>query len=418
MNSRKLAESWPWLEKLKVTIRERGVNLSDADTEQNNAVYQLIIVMLHKMLIGIDTHLKYLSLLPWALSRADTEEGAKEVMRQVRVTPWEQMDPLTRRVMDEVGADIDKVARGGPVSEALRNRLKPFKKTPLDESLGEGYHRDTYYEHTRASGSSTRHLKQHTRFKESLERCNKFVEEYGDRGSDVFRYEWRCAKRIVQTSANNRWHPVMEPMSVVLSRVYREDERAEEDFSAICNREAPRNLIDHDAVSGKEALRNEYLITVLNPTKNYSMRRSVNRIDEAGQPTATEEHVHFRLIGLAHGNRRPKRLIGADPDGSPQHEASLALLVVFQDRWVPPGGSGDEGLERYHVHTSTDPVRGSLSPTLDYLVDLWKPLRVMSATERNRGQRVRQRPVALRRYTFVHRLVICEGKILTFSIEY
>ena len=237
MNSRCLAESWPWLQKWQARVRDSGAALyQEGDCEGNRDVYECIVCMLHKMLQGIDSHFGYLGILPWALSRADTTEGALEVMRQVKKLPWDRHDPLTRKVMSRVGGDIERVSQGEPVSTALQSELAPFKQVPLDESLGEGYHRDTHKEKSRATGSTSRHLKQNTRFKRNLTRCNEFVKRYGERGEAVFRYEWRSAKRIVQAQRKNRWHPSKLKMSEVLARVYREDERAEEDFSSICSR--------------------------------------------------------------------------------------------------------------------------------------------------------------------------------------
>ena len=189
----------------------------------------------------------------------------------------------------------------------------------------------------RATASTSRHLKQNTRFKRNVERCNKFVARYGTRGRDVFSYEWRSAKRILQTKFKRRWMPVQRKMSEVLAAVYRESERAEQDFSAICSRQQPACPIDHDSVNGKEELRNEYLVHMLKPATHYSVHGDHTSINPDGSTETERKYVHFRLIETAHGNERPKRSLAGVPGGSVAHEAPMALLVVFEDRWAPPG---------------------------------------------------------------------------------
>ena len=336
MNSRKLPLVHTFLDNKKAEIRSLGESLTDVNTENDTIMYELILCMLHKYLQGIDAHFKYLTILPWALSRGETKDGAEHIMKLVKAIPWERHDPLTKKFMTSVGGDVAKVAEGAQASEALVRAIKPFWQIPFDESMGEGYHRATHYELIRATGSSTRHVKQSTRFKESLARCNDFVDTYAARGSQVFRYEWRAVKRILQTSAKYRWLPVQEPMRKVLQRVYREDARADEDFSSIVNRE-PGVQVDYDAVSGKETLRNEYLVKTLVPNTHYSVQTDSTSVTEDGETRTEKVETHFKLIEMAHGNHRPKRSLAADPDSDIAHEAALALQVVFEDRWVPPG---------------------------------------------------------------------------------
>ena len=51
--------------------------------------------MLARKISGIDQRLGYLANLPWTLVRADTVEGAKIVMEQVRSLPLEQHGDFT-----------------------------------------------------------------------------------------------------------------------------------------------------------------------------------------------------------------------------------------------------------------------------------------------------------------------------------
>ena len=114
--------------------------------------------------------------------------------------------------------------------------FKKFVKPPIHQSSG--YHRATNRELSRACASKEIHLKQYTRHKEALARCTAFRDAHGDLGAAVIRFEWRSWKRLLQTSEQHPWRSVLLPDTAVMRRVYREDARAEEDFSLICSREA------------------------------------------------------------------------------------------------------------------------------------------------------------------------------------
>ena len=176
-------------------MRAKGGGLTDADTEGSQDIYQCIVVMLAKKLTNIDVRFKYLNSLPWAFCKADTVEGALHVMTLLRARPLEDQDPLTRILASRLGGDIEKRSRGEPASAALLQEVQEMCYQPLDESLGEGYHRDTNVEKRRAAGSSQRHLKQNTRFSRSLLRLHQFQEKYGERGKAVVLFEWRKWKK-------------------------------------------------------------------------------------------------------------------------------------------------------------------------------------------------------------------------------
>ena len=175
--------------------------------------------MLYKRLTAVDVRFSYLSQLPWAFARADTVEGAIVDMDLLRARPLELQDLLTRARADRIGGDVDRRSQGLPASAALVQEVREINGMPLDESCGEGYHRDTHCEKKRAAASSSRHLKQHVRFRKCLGRVQHFIEVHGDRGRKVARWEWFNYKRILQTKKKLRWRRVHDGRVKVETRV-------------------------------------------------------------------------------------------------------------------------------------------------------------------------------------------------------
>ena len=128
-------------------------------------------------------------------------------MRQLRAKDLDNRDPFTREVVARIGGDIERRSRGEALSEPLKEQVAVIKHIPLTEDLGEGYHRDTNVEKRRAVAATERHLKQQTRFKMSISRMQAFIRQYGHRGEAIFRYEWRCYKRLLQVRRHRKWRP-------------------------------------------------------------------------------------------------------------------------------------------------------------------------------------------------------------------
>ena len=157
----------------------------------------------------------------------------------------------------------------------------------------------------------------------------------------------------MQTSEKRRWLSVQEKSSVVLARVYREDSRAEEDFSLICRREAARQ-VEHDALDGKEALRNEYLISTLEIDGHDSLAEPRQQIGEDGAMRRVDEPRHFVVLDTAHGNRRPKVMPTAESPDALAARAALALQVMHQERFEPADAAAEVVPNVHHVYKSGD----------------------------------------------------------------
>ncbi|CAK0911592.1 unnamed protein product [Prorocentrum cordatum] len=352
-NSRKLKHAWPFLRDQKDTLLRTRRALDREDTEDSDEMFALTGAMLLKLTTGIDSRFKYLSKLPWAFARADSVEGALEVMRQFRARPPEQHDHATKAIMNRVGGDIDRRSRGEPASDNLLDEARAICDIPLDESCGEGYHRSTHHEKTRAPSSTSQHLKQATRFRQNLQRVRAFARKYGRRGEDVVRHEWRNWKRILRTSTRRRWVGVRMEGPRVLDRVCRQDERAEDDWCLVLRRSPFVNQAEPDPVPGRDALRNEYLDAVLKPGAHYSASFPSTAIGEDGAEVQRTEHKHFFLLEVAYKNRRPKEMATMDTMDEVFLKAGLALLIAHEEVWEHDGApAGDGGLDVFHVHDS------------------------------------------------------------------
>ena len=94
--------------------------------------------MLLKGASVIPNRFKYLRLVPWAYSNADTKEGALEVIAQMTGRPLEQHDILSRDLWRRLENDIRNVGAGQEPSVALAKEVALLNLVSLDECAGEG----------------------------------------------------------------------------------------------------------------------------------------------------------------------------------------------------------------------------------------------------------------------------------------
>ena len=119
-------------------------------------------------------------------------------------------------------SDIRRVALGDEASPELLEYIELLALTSLDESAGEGFHRATNAERTRAPSSRMVHLKGTTRHRYNLSYCKRFLKRYGEKGKRVFRFEWCKWKRIVQTNTRSFLSNRKMSSKKVVGTVYQE----------------------------------------------------------------------------------------------------------------------------------------------------------------------------------------------------
>ena len=191
------------------------------------------------------------------------------------------------------------------------------------------------------------------------------MKKHKAQGDAVVRFEFRNWKRILQTKGKVPWRPVRMSSRAAMARIYREDEKAVEDFTSVAHREdAPSNL-SPDAVSGKEQLRNEWLVAVVKEGTHYSLGASVSTMQPDGSVKKEEQLAFFQLIATAHGNHRPKTMTATDPDEDVARNAALAFQIVRKGALPADAAGGAADPTRFVLCQESDPVwvrPGELGP--------------------------------------------------------
>ena len=118
-----------------------------------------------------------------------------------------------------------------------------------------------------------------------MQRLKELQAKYGARAKAMIVFEWRNYKRLLQHVPRYRWKNIKSMTRVQFAdRVYRQDERAEDDFSMLCRREAPQHQAKTESVDGVGQLRDEYLNATMKPGKHYSLHTEKSCVDAQGNP--------------------------------------------------------------------------------------------------------------------------------------
>jgi len=269
-NGRRLREAWTEAQNIAGDMKSLADSLTPAECDGDANVCTHMKNMLLKGASLCRLRCKYLGIVPWAFARADEVEGAIEVVRQMEATEIRLHDPLVQDIWRRLEGDIRRRAAGQDATKELLEEVKTINLASLDEGAGEGLHRSTNHEKTRAPGCKMVHLKGTARHKQDLAVCKSFLARWGDRGKDVFRYDWHHWKRIVQTKRRLRWRNKQARPKAVIKQVHREDYWGDDDWSAMASclpaAEAPHTVKETPV----EALRREWLVTKLEPNAVFS----------------------------------------------------------------------------------------------------------------------------------------------------
>jgi hypothetical protein len=170
MNSRRIKDAW---KTVKCEIDRANLlhrTIVPAQVENHPFMFRYIKTSLLKVQTELHKRFHYLDLPPWCFCRADEREGAAHFMAEFRARPEEDHDVMTCWLADNYGEDMDACALGGESSDRLKQEVQTMCMCPLNEAAGEGYHRSTHHEVTRATASSTVHVKQAVRKKAAIHR--------------------------------------------------------------------------------------------------------------------------------------------------------------------------------------------------------------------------------------------------------
>ena len=329
-----------------------GIN----DCEGSQAWREIISNMCLRAASELRTTFSYLGKVPWLLSPADDVEAAQEIRRQIQARPLHEHDPVTQDFVHAVGNDLESRANGEDASTALVNEARSFRWCNLDETCGEGYHRGTSHEKSRAPSATTIHLKQKVRAKSVIKTCRWFIRTRGAAGNAVVRFEWLNYGRVVQTSLKHRYRPKRMKVRDLMRRVYREDDMAKESWSSIMTRIPEGRPVDVDTGNAEVQLQNEYLNTVLVPNANFGLYKTVNRANEDGTTTEVRQREYFTVINTMGTKHRLKMMHTFASADDVAQNAPFAMEVQLFERWESPeGGGGGDGGDVVRVYAQSDP---------------------------------------------------------------
>ena len=142
-HSRRLREVEEFVTKRVTAFRQLAREITPAMCENDQALLTAIKAMLRCGADLFQRRCRYFSVVPWLFCQADTVDGAAACVEQVLARPLNEHDPTTQWIWGRLQADPESRAAGGDLTEALAEEVRILNHTPLDESCGEGYHRDT-----------------------------------------------------------------------------------------------------------------------------------------------------------------------------------------------------------------------------------------------------------------------------------
>jgi len=330
-NGCRLDEAFDYTQAKAVEMRTRSRTLTVADCEGDREVHRAVRRMLEYSAAQLHTRNKHYGVPPWSFARCGTRQGAQEFLDMVAKYPIEQHDNTTVNLMHGFGYMLQRFVAGEDMHPALEDAIRVFKTTAhLDESRGEGYHKEPTAEKKRAPASTSKRLKQCTRNRASLRFMQAFKKRYGPRAKDVLRFEWHNYKRILRSAGPRQWQPVGLPHGKFYDRVYREDEHAELNWNSLAPKLPLERPVTHAQPGAADRLNNEYLMALIEPGNHYSvMRQSAPAPGEAMPP---REEIHFRVLNTVTSQARPHTMHTVATADDVDAFAAVAFEVQMEHR--------------------------------------------------------------------------------------
>ena len=311
MKSRRLHQASGEVQRRLEAFSNRANGIRNPDCEGFGSLRVVISSCLRLASTELSRRFKYLSKVPWTFVLCDTRGGAVDFLSQADAFPMPQQDELTQRLISRFRGDLEVVANGGALSDALRNEIDIFRHIPLDESAGEGYHRSSHHTKNRAPAARAAYIKQEMRLAESIERCRTFIKNHGSVGRQVFNFEYNNFRRILQTSSRRKIRSVRMTADAVYSRIYREDDIAKVNWESVCVRCPVVPARPMLQITNSVQIQREYLLSVFHRFSWYhvvSPREPIPGaiLDVHGPPD--EEERYFQVLAVQTARSRPKTM--------------------------------------------------------------------------------------------------------------
>lgn len=291
-NGRRLREVPAKIDSVVQEFRLSASRLSAEDCENDGNLHTGITSSLRLAAEELLTRTKYIRSIPWAFVWADTVDGAKKCIEQFDALPASSHDSTSVEIMAELGSDIRARAAGHSASEALQEECLALANSSLDESAGEGYHRNTNLVRLHCPSAKSPYIKQRVRLKENIRICKNFLKKHQAKGRAVIRFEWAHYKRILQNCARKRWKPVLMSNRKFFLRVYHMDELSLVDWSPYVLKSGLVQLPDPSKETWADEMAREYLSAVFKPLTYYSYCETQDILH------CSPFHFPFLLLGL------------------------------------------------------------------------------------------------------------------------
>ena len=129
-NSRRLATAWSKIKSFVAELRAAANELRLDQCGDDTDLHTWLVNSMRACAADVLERFKYLSVVPWAFSMADTVEGAIACLQQWRARPPGDHDSMTRDVMSRLEGAIEVVANGWPVSEEFKREVYLINTCP------------------------------------------------------------------------------------------------------------------------------------------------------------------------------------------------------------------------------------------------------------------------------------------------
>ena len=228
--------------------------------------------------------------------------------------------------------------RGEPVRPELADEILCLEKIPIEESPGEGYHRQSHMTLERAQASSAPWVMASVRHKQSLDLNKLLISSYGENGANVFRYEWRKFKRVLQPTSKHRWRGVRMTDAIFYNNLYRLDPTADDDnwdkaFAGSGSGPGPR-----PPDNATTAVKVQYLQHVYKDKAYYSYPLTRTEVGGDGQPSETVDAVYFQVLAVISSQGRAQRVASAHETEDVLSTARVALCLQYLETWEAAHG--------------------------------------------------------------------------------
>ena len=203
-NGRRLGTALGRVERAIKYFRETARDLKQEDVENDKPLCIEIMFICRALVEMLKTKFAWLWQLPYYFIHCLTVPGATRCLELLDEFPHEQHTCTSQWWNTHLRGDLESVKAGNEPSQKLRLEHSRMENSSLDETPGEGWHRGTTHDHTRAARATREHLIACQRQKQNTAMFLKVLRKHKDRGKRVLEFEWRNFKRVLNKPLSQR----------------------------------------------------------------------------------------------------------------------------------------------------------------------------------------------------------------------